>query len=160
MCRTFTGFSPLLEYVLNFADDVPGGDKSPNSAIGAVVAIITQDEVMTMGYLAGQACRGVNTKFSKRKPPGRRWSNRRFWFDENGVLVAVESFQILKGANAAILVNVIAYLPDLYLLIVDLESLVVVRNSVTWKTDYPHGVTQGGVFRMLEDDDISSLHPG
>jgi len=95
---------------------------------------------------------------AERKRPHRRDNSRRFRLDEDCVLVIAESFQILVGANRAIIVNVITDSPDLYLLIVNLESLVVVGNSVTWKTDYALGIAQACIFRILEDDDVSSLH--
>jgi len=113
---------------------------------------------VALGYPARQAFRGVGTTFPKWKRLHNRYGSRPFGFDEDGVLVVAESFQILEGGNRAILVDVISDPPDLYLLIVDLESLVVVRNSVTWKTDYPLGVAQGCIFRILEDHDVPSLH--
>src|SRR5882672_5290405 len=96
---------------------------------------------------------------AERKRPHGRDNSRRFRLDEDCVLVVAESFQILVGANRAILVNVITDSTDLYLLIVNLQSLVVVRNSVTWKTDYALGIAQACIFRILEDDDVSSLQP-
>jgi len=96
--------------------------------------------------------------FRKWKRPHNRYRSRRFWFDEDSVLLVAESFQILEGGVSAILVNVITDSPDLYLITVDLESLVVVRNSVAWKTDYPPGIAQGCIFRILEDHDVSSFH--
>jgi len=148
----------LLEYVLYLAEDVSCGDKSPDSAIVAVVAVIPQDKVVAIGYPARQTFRGVSTTFPKRKCFHKRYSSRRLWFDEDSVLPVVESLQILKGANRAILVNVITDWPERCLLIVNPEALVVVRNSVAWKTDYPLGIAQGCIFRILEDDDVSSSH--
>jgi len=147
-----------LEYVLHLAEDVSCGNKSPNSAIAAVVAVITQDKIVALGHLAIQAFRGVGTTFIKRKRFHRRYSSGRLCFDEDRVFPVAESLQILKGANRAILVNVITDSPARYLLIVDLEALVVVRNSVTRKTDYPLRIAQGFILGILEDDDVSSSH--
>jgi hypothetical protein len=145
-----------LEYVLNLANDVYCGDKSPDSAVAAVVAVITQDKIVALGYPARQAFCGVSTTFPKWKRPHNRCSGRRVGLDEDRVLVVAESFQILEGGGRAILVNVIGDSPDLYFLIVNLESLLVVRNSVTWKTDYPLGIANGCIFRILEDHDVPS----
>jgi len=95
---------------------------------------------VAIGYLAIQAFRGVSTTFFKRKRVHRRHRSGRLCFDEDRVLPVAESLQILKGANRAILVNVIVDSPARYLLIVNLEALVVVRNSVTWRADYPLGI--------------------
>jgi len=148
----------LLEYVLYLAEDVSFRDKSPNSAIAAVVAVITQDKIVAIGYLAKQAFRGVSTTFPKRKRFQRRYGSGRICFDENRVLPVAEPLYILKGAKGAILVNVSTDSPARYLLIVNLEALVVVRNSVTWQADYPLGIAQGCISRILEDDDVSSSH--
>src|SRR5204862_7938458 len=71
-----------------------------------------------------------------------------------------EPVQVCEGGDGAVLVSVIADSPDLHLIVVDLESLVVVGNSVTWETDHPPDIAQASVFRILEDDDVSSLQPG
>jgi len=113
---------------------------------------------VALGYLAIQAFRGVSTTFIKRKRFHRRYGSGRLCFDEDRVLPVAESLQILKGANRAILVNVITDSPERYLLIVDLEAFIEVRNSVARKTDYPLGIAQGFIFRILEDEDVSSSH--
>src|SRR5882672_6560061 len=156
--RTRSIFS--LEYVLNRADDVSRGDESPGSAVAAVVAVVTQDEVVAIGYPARQAFRGLSALLVERKRPRRRHDSRRFRLDEDCVLLVAESLQILDGGIRAILANVIADPPDLYILIVDLEPLFVVRNPVTRKTDHPPDIAQARIFRILEDDDVSSLHLG
>jgi hypothetical protein len=148
----------LLEYVLNLADDVSRRDESPGSAVAAVVAVVTQDKIVAIGYPARQAFRGLSTLLVERKRPRRRHDGRRFRLDEDRVLVLAEPFQILEGGIRAILANVIIDPPDLYLLIVDLEPLVVVRDPVTWKTDYPLRIAHACVYRVLENDDVSSLH--
>src|SRR2546427_13204765 len=40
----------LLENVVCLAEDVSCGDESPNSAIGAVVAVVTYEKVDAIGY--------------------------------------------------------------------------------------------------------------
>jgi len=149
-----------LEYVLDLADDVSSRDKSPGPAVAAVVAVITQDKVVAIGYPARQALRRVSTIFLEWKRPYNRYGSRRLGFDSDSVLTVAEAFQILEGGGNAISVNVITDSPDGYLFIVDLESLVGVRNSVTWKTDYPFGDAQGFIFGKLEDDYVSSSHLG
>src|SRR5881296_1305469 len=113
---------------------------------------------MAIGHPARQTLRGVSTTLAERERPHGRYNSRRFRLDEDSVLVVAESFQVSEEGVNAILVNVFTDSPDLYLLIVDLESLVVVRNPVTWKTDYAPGIVQARIFRILEDDDVSSLH--
>jgi len=124
-----------LEYVLNLADHVSRGDKSPRPAVAAVVAVITQDKVVAIGYPARQAVRRVSAMFLEWKRSRGRYNGRRVLLDEDCVLVVAESFQISERGIRPILANVFTDSPHLYLLIVDLEPLVVVRNPVTRKAD-------------------------
>jgi hypothetical protein len=116
----------LLEYALHLAEDVSCGDKPPDSAVAAVVAVITQDKIVALGYLAMHAFLGVSTTFVKRKRFHGRYGSWRLGFDEDRVLAVAESLQVLKGANGTVLVNVITDSRAWYLLVVNLEALVVV----------------------------------
>src|SRR5258708_26771956 len=110
--RTIVRLTTSLEYVLDLADDVSSRDKSPGSAVAAVVAVITQDEVVAIGYPARQAFRGLGTLLAERKRFRRRHDGRRFRLDEDQVLLVAESFQILNGGIRAVLANGNTDLPD------------------------------------------------
>src|SRR5207302_6253973 len=84
-----------LEYVLNLADDVSCGDKSPGPAVAAVVAVIAQDKIVAIGYPAGQTFRGVSTALAERKRLRGRHNSGGFRLDEDSVLPVAESLQIL-----------------------------------------------------------------